>query len=287
MAMVVCVGAVFFMLGLLLYGYYAWMKRVNALRSRLQRAHVQASVINYDEGDLGDLPDPVKRYFSAVLRDGQPLVSHVNITHSGTFNTGGEKDRWVPFRSKQCVVTRRPGFVWDARVRIAPGMVVSVYDAYVAGKGALSAKILGLVSVMEQPSTPELAQGELMRFFAECTWYPTALLPSQGVRWEPINASQARAAITDEGREVVLVFTFDKQGLMASVYSDGRYRDIDGEQVATPWEGRFWNYQWRHGMMVPLEGEVSWLLPEGPCPYWRGRIQKIEYVFHSHPVVHR
>jgi hypothetical protein len=30
-------------------------------------------------------------------------------------------------------------------------------------------------------------------------------------------------------------------------------------------------------MQIPLEGEVAWLLPEGPKPYWRGRITDIAY----------
>ena len=34
------------------------------------------------------------------------------------------------------------------------------------------------------PDNAELQQGEFMRYFMEALWYPTALLPSQGVRWE-------------------------------------------------------------------------------------------------------
>lgn len=30
-------------------------------------------------------------------------------------------------------------------------------------------------------------------------------------------------------------------------------------------------------MLVPLQGEVAWLLPQGPLPYWRGRIERVEY----------
>jgi hypothetical protein len=26
------------------------------------------------------------------------------------------------------------------------------------------------------------------------------------------------------------------------------------------------------GMLVPMRGEVEWLLPEGPQVYWKGRI---------------
>jgi hypothetical protein len=47
---------------------------------------------------------------------------------------------------------------------------------------------------------------------------------------------------------------------------------VDGEVVPTPWQGRFWNYDERGGMWVPLDGEVAWLLPEGAKPYWHGHI---------------
>jgi len=58
-----------------------------------------------------------------------------------------------------------------------------------------------------------------------------------------------------------------------------RGRTLGGRVVPTPWQGRFWNYERRGGMLVPLEGEVAWLPPEGPKPYWRGRITAIEYEF--------
>jgi hypothetical protein len=40
--------------------------------------------------------------------------------------------------------------------------------------------------------TGEIAEGQLMGFFAEAAWYPTALLPGQGVRWEAVDDSSAR-----------------------------------------------------------------------------------------------
>jgi len=32
-------------------------------------------------------------------------------------------------------------------------------------------------------------------------------------------------------------------------------------------------------MMIPMEGEVAWILPEGQKSYWRGRITSIQYEF--------
>src|SRR3712207_6139748 len=67
---------------------------------------------------------------------------------------------------------------------VMPGLPVRVHDAYVAGEGILHASLLGLFPVVDMRGTSDVAEGELMRFFAEAAWYPTALLPSQGVRWE-------------------------------------------------------------------------------------------------------
>lgn len=207
------------------------------------------------------------------------MVAAVSMEHTGTFNMSETTEQWKSFKSTQRVITRRPGFVWDARIRMAPIINIFIHDAYIAGEGVLIAKLFGLLTVMEQPGTPELAKGELMRFFAEAAWYPTVLLPGHGVVWEAIDDTQAGATLSDGSITVRLVFQFDAQGLISSVRSDGRFREVDGELVETPWQGRFGDYELRDDMLIPLEGSVEWLLSEGPKPYWRGRIQQIEYEY--------
>jgi len=274
---IVLVVLVFVLAMAILAGAYRWRSDTRELHARMEAARVPIAPTSYDPRELEGLPAPVQRYFRTVLKEGQPLVVAVSIEHTGTFNMGETKEQWKPFGSTQSVVIKRPGFIWDARIRMAPGMTAHVHDAYIAGEGVLTAKLFGLLTVMKQPGTPELAHGELMRFFAEAAWYPTALLPSQGVTWEAIDDSQASTTLTDGTVTVKLVFQFDAQGLISSVRSDGRYRTVDGAQVAAPWQGRFWGYEMQDGMLVPLDGEVEWLLADGPKPYWRGRIQRIEY----------
>ncbi len=261
----------------ILYGSSRWQADTRALHARMKAASAPIAPTSYDPCELEGLPAPVQRYFRTVLNEGQPLVAAVRIKHSGTFNMSETEEQWTPFSSTQRVVIQRPGFVWDARIRMAPGMIAHVHDAYIAGEGVLRAKLFGLLTVMKQPSTPELAHGELMRFFAEAAWYPTALLPSQGVAWEAIDDAQASATLSDGATTVKLVFQFGTQGLISSVLSDGRYRVAEGVQVAAPWQGRYWGYEVQDGLLVPLYGEVEWLLADGAKPYWRGRIQQIRY----------
>ena len=262
-----------------IFGAYRWEAGTQELREELDAAREPVRPETVDFRELDNLPTPVRRYFRRVLEDGQPMVSGARIRHTGTFNMGEEKDSWKPFVSDQMVVTRRPGFDWDGRVAMAPGLPVRVHDAYVAGEGVLEARILGLFPVVDVRGKGEVAEGELMRFFAEAAWYPTALLPSQGVRWEAVDDASARATLTDGDVSVTLLFAFDERGLIRSVSAEGRGRTVGDRIVRTPWQGRFWNYEARGGMKVPLDGEVAWLPPGGEKPYWRGHTERIGHEF--------
>ncbi len=260
-----------------LFGAWRWQSGTQELRARLVAARAPMSAQRVDFRELEGLPAPVQRYFRAALQDGQAMVAGVRVRHAGRFNLSEDGEQWKAFTSDQQVVTWRPGFDWNGRIVVMPGVPVLVHDAYVAGEGLLHASLLGVFSLARLRDTGALADGELMRFFAEAAWYPTALLPSQGVRWEARDERSARATLTDGERSVTLLFTFAESGLIDTVRAAARARTVDGKSVPTPWLGRFWNYGERGGMQVPLEGEVSWELPEGLRAYWRGAITGINY----------
>jgi hypothetical protein len=267
------------LVGARLYGAYRWNAETQELQARLDAARVPVRPQTVDFSELEGLPAPVGRYFRAVLEKGKPMVADVRVGHEGTFNMGETTDQWKPFTSDQKVITQRPGFDWNGRVAIMPGVAVMVHDAYVAGEGILHASLLGLFSVVEMCGTGDVAEGELMRFFAEAAWYPTALLPSQGVRWEAVDDHSAYATLEEGDISITMLVTFDEKGLVETVRAESRGRAVGGEVIPTPWQGRYWTYEERGGMRVPLDGEVAWLLPEGEKPYWRGHISEISYRF--------
>jgi hypothetical protein len=275
--LLICVVLVVATVVAIVYGASRWEVGTKELRAQLRSARVPITPATYDARELEGLPPPVQRYFRAVLTAGQSIVTAVRVAHEGQFNMGKTQAQWRPFTSDQLVITRRPGFDWDARMRMAPGMHVFVHDAYVAGEGTLHATLFGLITLADVRGTPEVAEGELMRFLAEAAWYPTALLPSQGVRWDAMDDTSARASLVDVATTVSLEFRFDAEGLINTVHAAARYRTVNGALVATPWQGRFWAHEVRDGMRVPMQGEVAWLLPEGPSPYWHGRITDIVY----------
>ena len=277
-ALVLAAIAVTALLG---YGNARWNAGTTQLLTRLDAAQVASAPQFFNSKDLDGLPAPVKRYFQKVLKDGQPIITKATVQHSGTFNMGETTDNWKPFTSTQRVITQRPGFDWDARVRMFPGVAAHIHDAYVAGSGVLQVAIFGLIPVANLPATAELSKGELMRFLAEAVWYPTALLPSQGVVWQAIDEKSALATITDGNNKVALQFGFSDSGLIDTMRAESRGRLVNGTMTYSPWAGRFWNYAERGGMLVPLESEVSWVLPNGPKPYYRGLMSAVKYDFAS------
>jgi hypothetical protein len=265
-------------LGLAVFGAARWNRATERLQARLEAGRHAPEPGRVDFGELDPLPAPVRRYFRAVLTEGAPLVAAATVRHVGTFDMGETSPQWKPFRSRQRVVTRARGFVWSGVVALLPGVPVRVHDAYVGGDGLLHAALLGVVPVVEMAGS-DVSEAELTRFFAEAVWYPTALLPSQGVRWDAIDERSARATLTDGAHRLTMLFRFGADGLIESVRADARGRAVAGRVVPTPWEGRWSNHAQRDGMRVPLTGEVAWLLPEGDKPYWRGTIESLRYEF--------
>ncbi len=261
----------------LAYGSNRWQSATSAMHANLEAARRPVGPTTYSAAELIGLPAPVQRYFRAALTDGQPMIAAVTVEHTGIFNMDPAGDQWKPFSSTQRVITQRPGFDWEARIALLPGLRARVHDAYIGGEGKLHASLFGLVSVAELRGTPELAHGELLRWFAEATWYPTALLPSQGVRWEAVDDHSATATLRDGATTATLLFRFNADDLIDSARAEARGALIDGVNVPTPWECRCWAYERRAGMQIPLEGEAAWMFPAGPGPYWRGRINSIVY----------
>jgi len=208
--------------GLVTFGAWRWSVATGALITRLDAGDTSGHTQRYDAREIADLPAPVRRYFELALTDGQPIIRAADAAMTGTFNMSLDAPQWKPFTSQQRVVTHRPGFVWNARIMLFPGFPVRVHDAYVAGTGILTPSILGLFSMGDVSGIGEPARGELMRWFAECAWYPTALLPSRGIEWVAVDDTSAQATMTDGPIRLTMLFRFGDDGLISGVHVDAR-----------------------------------------------------------------
>ncbi|HLM67534.1 MAG TPA: DUF6544 family protein [Longimicrobium sp.] len=222
-----------------------------------------------------ELPAPVSRYFDFSLPRGRQRITAARVDWVGEFQMRPAAG-WVPFTAVQYFVSGPPGFVWDAKIRMMPLVEVYVRDVYRNGRGTMLGRIGGLVPVVDEGGTPEIAQSALARWLGEAVWLPTALRSGAGVAWEAVDDSTAIASVTDGRVSASATFHFGSNGEIRRMTAL-RYRDVEGKAVLTRFEGRYWDYARRNGVMVPLHAEVAWLLPEGRFPYWRGSPAEIQY----------
>lgn len=261
-------------------GSYIWRRgvarRADALIQHMRQTRDTAER-PFMRSEVADLPAPVARYFAFAIPDGQPRIRVARVRWAGEMRLqpGAE---WSPFTAEQQFTAAPPGFVWDARVRMIPVMPVRVRDSYVAGEGQMLGRIGGVVNVVNEGGTREMASSALVRWLGEAAWFPTALLPGDGVTWRTVDDSTALATVTDGNIQVSGEFHFAPTGEMTGMTAV-RYRDVNGTGVETPFEGRYHGFERRQGVMVPKSAEVAWLLPEGRFAYWRGRPTSVAYEF--------
>jgi hypothetical protein len=259
-------------------GVVAW-RRTTARRLDLladatgsRGPHVAPSV---RDADLAALPAPVARYFALVFPEGQRRIAMARIRWEGEMRLGPDAS-WSPFDAEQHFTVAPPGFVWDAAVRMMPLVPVRGRNSYIAGQGKMLGRLGGVATVVSEGGTPEMAESALVRWLGEAAWFPAALLPGEGVTWEAVDDSTARATVTDGAVHVSGEFHFGSTGEMTRMTAM-RYRDVDGESVLTPFEGRYGSFERREGVMIPTTAEVAWLLPEGRFAYWRGGPIEVSY----------
>jgi hypothetical protein len=249
-------------------------RQQNALSAQIDRlrgAATEPAAAQSLTPQLDNLPAPVARYLRLAL----PATKHiqeVRIRQTGTLRTDVSSERWMSFEAEHIVVPPATGFVWNARVKVAPLIDVRVRDALIEGTGTGQVSLLSAFTVSADADTPEMNSGSLHRYLAEAVWYPTALLPNPPLRWTEIDATRSLATLTNHGVTVSLEFRFAETGEVTGIYTPGRWGTFGGGYEQRPWEGHFRNYDRRNGFWVPIEGDVGWYVDDEWHAVWKGTV---------------
>ena len=242
------------------------------LRTSKNRIGGQASL-----RQSGGLPEPVARYLRRTLREGQPLVRVARLKQAGTLRTDVRSRRWLAFEAEHLAAPCATGFVWNARVAIAPFLHVRVLDALIGGRGSGEVALLSVFKLAAEAGTMEMSSGALHRYLAEAVWYPTALLPSDELKWSPLAGDAALATLSANGLTVSLEFRFSTAGEVTGIYTPARWGRFGGRYAQAAWEGHFADYRETAGMRIPMSGEVGWYSDGAWQCVWKGKLTEIVY----------
>jgi hypothetical protein len=227
---------------------------------------------------IKNLPEPVQRYFAYSLEENQQYVSYVKLKHTGEFRQD-ENQKWMPIEGEEYFTTETPGFIWVGKISLLPLVWITGVDKYLEGKGTFQIKLLSIFTISDAPKGKELDESELMRWLAEAPLFPTALLPSSFLHWEPVDSDSAKAIIDLTGTNVEVLFHFNKKGEIVQMTAD-RYRAVNNSFVKENWVGHYSNYALAKNMMIPWNIDISWNTESGNFTYAKFKIKAILYDDH-------
>lgn len=249
---VVIVAVLFFL------GRRAQHQAVGTLADALEKASKDKAGSSDVTIGWKSLPPSVQRYIHMALPDGCKTIVLARLRQEGRLRTDAKSKCWMPFTAVQTIAPTTAGFLWDARVGGIPGFHIQVLDSLVDGRGVGQVSLCSAIRIASDGGTPEMNSGALHRFLAEAVWSPTALLPSERLRWSAIDDNMACATLTAKGVTVSLEFRFNAAGEVVGIFTPGRWGSFGGRYVQKPWEGHFRDYVTVQGMRVPTHGEVGW-----------------------------
>jgi hypothetical protein len=240
-------------------------------------AETGSTTIAKNATTVAELPPIVRRYLERSIPAGTTVPRQIELAQSGEMRLAPDKP-WMALSATQLFSARPYAFVWQAKIHAAPLLSFHALDALAECRGTFSGALLGLVRIVGAYG-PEVDVSTLLRYLSEAVWMPHVLLPSSAIRWESTESPQeARALLTCGDISVSGVFRFDDQARPVEFFTDERYRDVDGRPVRTDWRIEYLRHQRIHGVEIPREGSVSWILQDGPFETIRLHVKEVRKI---------
>lgn len=223
--------------------------------------------------DLTGLPPCVQKWLENSGVVGKEKIHTVRLKQKGVIRLDKDKP-WMPLEAEQYFTVDKPGFIWKAKVKMAPFIYFAGRDKYYDGKGTMLIKVLSVVPVVNAKGK-ELDQGVLLRYLAETVWFPSAVL-SDYIKWEAIDAHSARATMSYGGVTASGVFMFNEKGDMINFVAK-RYMEKGGKYSLETWSTPAKGYREFAGVRIPNKAEAVWKLKIGDFTWYQGEITEVEY----------
>jgi len=254
-------------------GNIAFTKKVKEEAKELFREGKEITPEIVTDEDIRGLPEPVQRYLKYTQIIGKEKIKIVRLKQGGYFRMK-ENQKWMPIKAEQYFNVDSVEFIWIAKVRIAPLVSIYAKDEFIEGKGNLVVKLLGLIKIVDAKGY-EVDDGEILRFLAECIWFPSAFL-NDYIRWETIDESSAKATISYKGITASAIFHFNEKGEITKITAK-RYREVNGKFVLEGWEGEIVAYREVNGVIIPNKVNIIWKLKTGDFCYDKVEVIDIGY----------
>jgi hypothetical protein len=190
---------------------------------------------------------------------------------------------WMPFDAWQYNCTRPVTRVFDMRIDAAGVVPMFGSDTYLAGKGRMHGRVLGLVTVADGEG-PEFDLGELITYVNDALMLTPSMLLSPATQWLPADDTTFDITFTDGPTTVTGRAFVDDAGRLRDFRTVDRWYAGTTPPVRAPWTTPVTGWsRLPDGRPLPLDGAAVWQLPDGDLTYVRGSLDPSTMAFNIAP----
>jgi hypothetical protein len=243
---------------LIALGVWRWAdERASQVAWASLASHQPSAPATFDPSMIARLPDPAQRFFRFAIAVGTPLHTVAEVSMEGEFSLGNKAEpNYMPMRAEQ-ILAAPHGFVWE--VRAGNGVWFSGSDGANDGTSWSRFWLFGIAPVARAGNNDDHTRSAFGRYVAEAVfWTPAALLPGDGVRWEPVDDSTARVTVTHMGLEQAANVTVGADGRPSKVVFQ-RWSNANPEKIfrRQPFGGYLFDYKDFGGFRLPTRVEAG------------------------------
>ncbi len=129
------------------------------------------------EGQNSDKED--RRFTRAYTQMDEPVwclskldIQYMDMKHVGEMRLDPESNKWLSAKATQRVGVLEPGFAWQVKADVAPGLRVLGLDSLIEKRAEMVIRLLGVFPVANVKDTPEVNESTMHRYLLEMGWYP-------------------------------------------------------------------------------------------------------------------
>jgi hypothetical protein len=204
------------------------------------------------------LPVALEAYLHWAGGDGRRYITEVRQRQEGRLRTR-MNGPWYPVQGALSLKPAVPERIWTGVIKPYPLVRVTGRDAYVNHAGTMLIEAYSRFT-LAHVTGPEMDASALVTILAELPLAPSAMRPSDRLRWGPIDDRSAHATLRDGALSVSGIFTFAPSGAPIRFETDDRYRRVGKRTVRTPWLARYEQFANHDGWNVPVEMSAAWEL---------------------------
>lgn len=250
----------------------AELAKTEGISERAGSAGEDVDVIT--EETIAGLPEPVRRYFRFSGFIGKKAPGNARAVWRDFQLKRAHDKPWMSLECRQFNSVREP-----MRISLMSGRLMKVLpfegrDKYQDGQGHMLVKAMGLFKVVDEKSR-KMNESGLVTVLAEALLVPSYALQPY-IRWETLDSSRAKAAISFQGARVEGIFHFLPSGECTRFETHSRWQQ-GNDSLPIPWSGYFSDYLERDGIRFASAMRAVWHEKTGDYEYAKGRIERMEF----------